>query len=89
MVTKGESLGGVYTLVVWDWYIHLTIIKLDDQQGPTVEQRKLNSIFCNNLNGKRIWKRIDVCITKPFYCTSETITTLSVNYTPKWDKVLK
>ena len=27
---------------------------LDNQQGPTVQHRELYSIFCNNLNGKRI-----------------------------------
>ena len=36
--------------------------KMDDQQGPTVEHKEHSSILCNNLNGKRIWKRIDVCI---------------------------
>ena len=36
------------------------------------------SILCNNLNGKRIWKRIDtcICITEPLCCTPETNTTL-------------
>ena len=29
--------------------------------------RKLYSIFCNNLNGKRIWKRIDPCICLAVY----------------------
>ena len=51
---------------------------LDNQQGPTVEQRELYSMFCNNLNGKRIWKRMDICIciTESLCCTPETNTTL-------------
>ena len=33
---RGKVGGGVYKLGVWDWYIHITIFKMDDQQGPTV-----------------------------------------------------
>ena len=35
------------------------------------------SILCNNLYGKRIWKRIDICIfiTKSLCCTPEANTT--------------
>ena len=38
----------------------------------------------SNLNGKRIWKRIDIyiCLTNQFCCTSETIIILLINYTP-------
>ena len=36
-----------------------------------------------NLNGKRIWKRIDICIyiTESLCCTPETNTRLLINYT--------
>ena len=35
-------------------------------------------LLCNNLNGERIWKRIDtcICITEPLCYTPETNTTL-------------
>ena len=36
--------------------------KIGNQQRPIVQHRELCSVFCNNLNGKRIWKRIDTCI---------------------------
>ena len=38
----------------------------------------------NNLNGKRILKRIDTCIgiTESFYHTPETNTALLINYIP-------
>ena len=41
------------------------------QQGPTVYHKKLCSILCNNLNGKRIWKRTDtcICIAESLCCT--------------------
>ena len=75
----------------WDEYTHTTIYKRDNQQGPTVEHRELYSVFCNlgkriwniiireknnNLYGKRIQQRIDVCITDSLCCTEETNTTL-------------
>ena len=42
-----------------DWYMH-TAKRKTDQQGPTVEHKELYSMLCNNLNGKRIRKRIDL-----------------------------
>ena len=46
---------------------------MDNQQGPTVGHREFCSIFYNNLNGKRIWKRIDtcICITESLCCALE------------------
>ena len=47
----------------------------------------LYSIFCDNLYGKRISKRADVCvyiyiyITESLCCTAEIITILKINYT--------
>ena len=52
---KGKhGWGGRDKLGVWDEYIHTTIYKIDNQQGPTVYQRERYSIFYNNLYGKRI-----------------------------------
>ena len=51
---QGGRMGSRDSYGVWNSHVHTAIFKMDDQQGPTVEQRKLNSIFCNNLNGKRI-----------------------------------
>ena len=41
-------------LGVWDSHIHTIIYKTDNQQQPTVQHRKLYSVFCNNLYGKII-----------------------------------
>ena len=43
----------------------------------TNKHRERCSVLCNNLNGKRIWKRINTCIctTESLCCTPETITT--------------
>ena len=81
---QGGSVGGRDKLGVCDWHIHTSIFKIDNQQRPTVQHRERCSIFCNNLNQKRIWKRIDTCIhiTESLCCTHETNTTLLINYTP-------
>ena len=46
----------------------LGIFKINNQQGPPVQHRELCLILCNNLNGKRIRKRIDTCI-----CITESL----------------
>ena len=58
--------------------IIVTIYIIDKQEGPTVQHRELYSIFYNNLDGKRIWKRMDICmcITESLCCTPETNTRL-------------
>ena len=66
------------------WKNHDTYIllyKIDIQQGSTVLHRELCSTLCNDLNGKRIWKRIDtyIRITESLCWTPETLLT---NYTP-------
>ena len=40
----------------------------NNQKGLTIQHRELRSIFCNNLNGKKNWKRIDTYI-----CISDSI----------------
>ena len=71
-----------------DWHVHTTIFQVDNQQGPTVQQGLYSSLYSTaqgtllnilyNLHGKRIWKRIDICvsITESLCCTPETNTTL-------------
>ena len=51
---------------------HTAVFKMDNQ-GPITAHRELCSIPCNNLNGKRLWRRIDtcVCITESLCCTLE------------------
>ena len=61
MVTKGESRGRD-KLGGWDEQIHTTVYKIDKHQGPTVRHRELYSIFCNNLQWKRVGKRIDIYV---------------------------
>ena len=87
MVTR---VGGRRIIGVWDWYWCTTIFKIDNQQGPTVQHREFCSAYYNNLNGKRIWKRIDtpVWITESLCHIPETLITLLFKYTPLL-KILK
>ena len=68
----------------WTPHVHTGTFKIDNQQGSTVQHTEFYSVFCDNLNGKRIRKRIGtcICITKSLCCTPETNTTLLINYTP-------
>ena len=77
----GKEVGD--RLEVLDWHVHSIIFKTDNQQGPMIQHRELCSVFCSNLNGKRIWKRIDTCIyiTESLCYTPETNATSLINYT--------
>ena len=52
-------------------------------QIDCVDIRDGVKILWNNLNGKRIWKRMDTCvgITESLCCTPVTNTSLEINYT--------
>lgn len=50
---EGVKLG------VWDSHIHSILFKID-----TVQHMELCSKFCNNLNGKITWKRVNISICK-------------------------
>ena len=54
MVAKGGMYWGRDKLETGDEHIHTTICKIDNQQGPTVQNREIYSIVCNNLYRERI-----------------------------------
>ena len=60
--------------------MYTIIYKIGNQAGPTELHRELYSIFCTNLYGKRIWKRMEIymCVykTESLCYTPETNTTL-------------
>lgn len=61
--------------------MHINPDRRDHQQRSTVEHREIYSIFSNNLQGKRIWKRRHIQITESLCYIPETNTMLSINYT--------
>ena len=61
---------------------------MDNQQGPAV-QYMYNSMLCSSLDGKGVWEKMIymyVCVAKSLHYSLETITTLSLSYTPVQDK---
>ena len=56
----------IHTYIYIYIYIYITSIK----------HRELYSIFCNNLYGKRICKRMNMCVNKLPCCTYKANTTL-------------
>ena len=52
---------------------------------------ELSSMSCGSLDGKGVWGRVNTCIcmAEPLYCSLETVTTLSISYTPIQNKKLK
>ena len=71
--------------------VHTAIFKMDNQQGPTVQQRELCSMLCGSLDGRGVWGRMDtcVCMAESLCCASEAVTTLLIGYIPIQNKKLK
>ena len=79
MVVEGR-VGGRDSQGVWN--VHTVIFKVDNQQGPTVQHRKLYSMLCGSLDGRGAWGRMNTCIcmAESLHCSPETITTLLISY---------
>ena len=52
-------MGGKVNQGVWDGHVHTAIFKRENQQGPTVGHKELCSMLCGNLDGGRVWRRVD------------------------------
>ena len=52
VVTKKERRWGRDKLGVWDQEVQTTVHKIDKQQGPIVQHRKIYSITCNKTHEK-------------------------------------
>ena len=59
---------------VWMGMCTLLYLKMNNQQGPTLSQRELCSMLCGNLNGRKVWERMDTCIcmAEALSCSPET-----------------
>ena len=60
-VYQRRTGGGRDKLGVRDSHMPATTYEIDNQQGSTVEHKKLYSLFSNKLYGEIIWKRMAVC----------------------------
>ena len=61
---------------------HTATFKMDNQQGPTVENMELCSVLYGSVDGKRVWERMDtrVRMAEALHCSPETATTLLIGY---------
>ena len=61
-----------------------TILKMNNQQAPTVQHRALCSMLCGRLDGRGAWGRKDtwICMAESLLCSPEPITTLFIGHTP-------
>ena len=49
-------LGGRDSYGVQDGCVHIATLKMDNQQGPTVQQKELCSVLCGSLDGREAWE---------------------------------
>ena len=84
MVASGGRREGRHSQGVWDGHVRTAVFKLENQQGPAVEHKELCSMSCGSLDGRGVWGRMDTCLcmAESLCCSSETITTLLVSYSP-------
>ena len=69
-------------LGVWDRHTHITIFKISNQQGPTVQGGNSAWYSANILNKKIICRRICIYITESLCCTTKASTMLLIDYIP-------
>ena len=83
MVTRVKG-GGRDSQGVWDGRGHTALFNMENQQGPAAQPRELCSMSRGRLDGRGVWGRRDtcVCVAESIRCLPETITTLSISYTP-------
>ena len=83
--------GGRDSQEVWDSHVHTAILKIGNQQGPTVEHREFCWMLCGSLDGRWFEGRKDtsICMVESLCCSPKTITTLFTGYIPKETESLK
>ena len=78
----GEGIGKAFR------HVHTAILRVDNQQGSTVQHRELCSMLCGSLDGKGVWGTMGpcICMAESLCCLPETITSLVIGYTPIQNK---
>ena len=68
---------------VWDGHIYTAAFKMDNQQGPTGQNRELDLCYVAAWMGVEFGKELNtcVCVAKALCYPPETITTLLINST--------
>ena len=50
---------------------------------------ELCSVLCGRKDGREVWERMDICMAESLHHSPETITALSIGYTPIQNKKFK
>ena len=71
----GGRIGGRDNRGGWGGHVHTAVFSVNNQQGPTAQHMELCSVLCGSLDGRKVWGRMDTCISmaEPPYCSPETI----------------
>ena len=74
-VETNTTLKRNYTTIKKKKNFHIALLKMDNQQGPTVKHRELCSMLYGSLDGRRVWRRMDtcVCMAGSICCSPKTI----------------
>ena len=83
MVTRGKD-GGRERQGVWDGHGHTAVFNMENPQGPAGQHKEVCSMLWGSQDGRAVWGRMDtcMCIAEFLCCSSETLTTLLIGYTP-------
>ena len=81
---KDEGKGQLGSLGWTCTQVHIAVLKMDNQHGPTVQHRELCSVLCGTLDRRGVCRRMDTCIcmAESLHCSLETIIILLIDYTP-------
>ena len=84
MVASGGRREGRHSQGLWGGHVHTAVFKMENQQGPAVEHKELCLMSCGSPDGRGVWGRMDtcLCVAESLCCSSETITTLLISYSP-------
>ena len=57
--------------------VHTAVFKMDNEQGTTAQLWELCSVFCDSLDGRGAWGRMETCIytAESLCCPPETVST--------------
>ena len=72
---------------LWDGHVHTAIFKTEPTRNYCIAHNSAQCYVATWMGGE-VWGRMDpcLCMAESLFCTPETITTLSVSYTPIQNK---
>ena len=89
--SENEHMIAQWGEMVSKFWLRTATFQMDSKQGPTVHHTELSSILYGSLDGRGVWGGMDtwMCMAESLCCSTETITTLFISYTPIQNKKFK